>query len=446
MNVKVSISACLLITVSLLASGQSRFAFGHDQIPGEPQSRPIALVGGTIHRISSPAVKEGTVLFEDGKITSVGKSIKLPRGCRTIDVSGQHVYPSLMESMSELGLKEISSVRATVDTFEIGDANPNVRPWVAFNPDSELIPVARSGGVLLASIVPGRGSLRGQSAVMMLDGWNHNDMLLKANTGLMVSWRYYDSREDDADERTKQRNERLKSLEDRLDVAKRYAAARAVDPASQPTDVRLEALVPVVQGDVPMIVEADSQREIEAAVAFCISQKLKLVIYGGYDAPECANLLNKYDVPVIVHATYRLPRRRDDPYDHAYTLPARLHDAGIEFAIGGEGAGGPGGGSAARNLPYHAAVAVAYGLSHEKALHAITLGPAKIMGVDDQVGSLDSGKDATLIVTDGDILLTESNVIDAYVRGAQVDLGSKQKTLANKYRIKYARQKKTPPE
>ncbi|MCA9140617.1 MAG: amidohydrolase family protein, partial [Planctomycetales bacterium] len=147
----------------------------------------------------------------------------------------------------------------------------------------------------------------------------------------------------------------------------------------------------------------------------------------------------KYDVPVIVHATYRLPLRRNDPYDHPYTLPRRLKDAGLRFAIGGSGSGSPGGGAAARNLPYHAAVAVAYGLSPEDAIRAITLSPAEIMGVADRVGSITVGKDATLIVVDGDVLQTESNVTDAYIAGAEIDLGSKHKTLAKKYRTKYAR-------
>ena len=409
----------------------------NDQIPGAAQTTPIALVGGVVHTVDAKTLNNATVVFEKGKITQVGKKVVLPAKCRSIDVSGKHIYPGLMESMSNVGLSEIGSVRATVDTDEVGDENPNLRPWVAVNADSELIPVARAGGVLLASIAPKRGNIRGQSAVIQLDGWTYKDMLLRGDTGMLVSWRSYDSRRGSSTDRAKERDERLKGLSDRLETAARYAIARAARPDWTPVDLRFEALIPVLEGESPMIIDADDRREIEAAVAFCVARGIRPIIYGGYDAPECAPLLKKYDVPVIVHSTYRLPLRRDDPYDHPYTLPSRISKAGIRFAIGGPGSGSPGGGAAARNLPYHAAVAVSYGLPADQAIHAITLAPAEIMGVADRVGSITVGKDATLIVVDGDILQTESNVTDAYIGGAKVDLGSKHKTLADKYRRKY---------
>lgn len=415
-------------------------ANAHDQIPGTPQTHPIALSGGTIHTVDGKTIRGGTVVFEKGVITAVGTKVTLPKGCRRVDVTGKQVYPGLMESMSNVGLSEIGSIRASVDTDELGRENPNLRPWVAVNPDSELIPVARAGGVLLASIAPRKGNIRGQTAVIQLDGWTYSDMLLRENTGTVFSWRYYDSRKGNGVDRAKERDERLEKLAERFETAARYAIARQARPKATPTDVRLESLLSVIEGKTPMIIDADSRREIEASVAFCVSRNIRPIIYGGYDAPQCAAMLKRYDVPVIIHATYRLPRRRHDPYDHAYTLPRRLLDAGIRFAIGGSGSGSPGGGAAARNLPYHAAVAVAYGLPAADAIRAITLSPAEIMGVADRVGSITVGKDATLIVVDGDVLQTESNVTDAYIAGAKVDLGSKQKTLAKKYRTKYARQ------
>lgn len=413
-------------------------AEAHDQVPGTPQDHPIALVGGLVHVIDDDPIENGTVVFDAGKITAVGKKVQLPDNCETIDVTGMHVYPGLMESISDMGLTEIASTRATVDTFEVGDENPNLRPWVAVNPDSELIPVARAGGVLLTSIAPRRGSIRGQSAVIQLDGWTYKDMLLQPDTGMLVSWRSFESREEDPAERAKERDERIKRLSDRFEVAARYAIAREARPDWTPTDLRLEAMLPVLNGESPMIIEADRRREIEAAVTFCAERGIRAIIYGGYDAPLCADLLKNYDVPVIVHGTYRLPLRRDDPFDHPYTLPKRLKDLGVRFAIGGEGAGRPNGASGARNLPYHAGVAVAYGLEPKDAIRAITLAPAEIMGVSDRVGSIKVGKNATLFVADGDILLTETHVTDAYISGAKVDLGSKHKTLAAKYRQKYS--------
>ena len=431
----------LTMSVLVIVLMFSLSAVANDQIPGAPQSKPVALVGGTIHPVDGGVIQSGTVLFEEGKITAVGKQVQLPKKCEVVNIEGQHVYPGLMESMSNLGMVEINAVRSTVDTDEIGSENPNLRPWVAVNPDSELIPVARAGGVLLASIAPKRGDIRGRTAVIALDGWTYSDMLLKPDTGVLVSWRAYDSRKSDASERAEERDKRLNELSERLEQAARYAIAREARPRETPTDLRLEALVSVIEGDSPLIIDADRRREIEAAVAFSVSRGIRPIIYGGYDAPRCAPLLTKYDVPVIVHATYRLPLRRDDSYDDPYTLPRRLHEAGIRFAIGGPGSGSPGGASAARNLPYHAAVAVAYGLPAEQAIRAITLSPAEIMGVSDRVGSLTIGKDATLIVVDGDVLLTESNVTHAYIHGAEVDLSSKHKMLAEKYRIKYRRQK-----
>ena len=213
--------------------------------------------------------------------------------------------------------------------------------------------------------------------------------------------------------------------------------ARAKRAEETPTDLRLESLLPVIAGQQPLFAEADLQFEIESAVAYAQSQKLRLVIHGGYDAAGCAGLLRQYRVPVIIASTYRLPKRRDDPYDAPYTLPERLRKAGVQFAIAGEGAGSPGGAANARNLPYHAAVAVAYGLPHEEALRAITLSATEILGVSDRIGSLSVGKDATLIIADGDILETETNVESAYMQGRVVDLGSRHKTLYEKYKRKY---------
>ncbi|MCO8125226.1 amidohydrolase family protein [Stieleria sp. TO1_6] len=427
------------LAVAICLSGSTN-APAHDQIPGAPQTRPIAIVGGTIHRVDAAPINQGAVLFTDGVIQACGKNLTLPENCVTIDATGKHVYPGLIESISSIGLVEVNSVRGSVDTHEIGDENGNLQPWVAVNPDSELIPVARAGGVLLAAIAPDGGKIRGQTSVIQLDGWTADDMLLTGTAGIMVSWRSYDSREGDDQKRATERDRKLSELADRLDQAKRYAATRTSTSADDQTDLRLAALVPVVAGQMPLIVQADRRREIESAVAFAASRGIRIVIYGGYDAPQCAEMLKKYDVPVIVHSTYRLPLRRDDPYDHPYTLPARLHAAGIAFAIGGPGSGSPAGPSQARNLPYHAAVAAAHGLSREQAIRSITLSPAEILGVDDRVGSITVGKDATLIVVDGDVLLTESNVTAAYIGGREVDLGNRHQTLAEKYKLKYKRQ------
>lgn len=411
----------------------------HDQIPGAPQTRPIVIKGATVHVIDGPTIENGSVLFEEGKITAVGTIVEIPDQVMEVDGTGKHVYPGLIESMSDIGLREISAVDATDDRTEHGDRNPNARSWIAVNPDSELIPVARSGGVLVAMTAPRGRWMRGQAAVIALDGWTVDEMAILAPAGLYVDWGAMYPRDEDDEKQRQKREQKLTELDTLLDEARRYGDARQARPSGTPTDLRLESLLPVIHGDRPLIAEADLQPEIESAVAYAQAHGLQLVINGGYDAVHCAGLLKQYEVPVIVGSTYRLPLRRDDPYDASYTLPQRLREAGVRFAIAGEGAGSPGGAANARNLPYHAAVAVAHGLPHAEGLRAITLSAAEILGVADRIGSITVGKDATLIIADGDILETETNVTAAYIQGRRVDLGSRHKTLYEKYKQKYSR-------
>ncbi len=411
--------------------------FAHDQIPGKPQTHPIVIKNATIHPVDRPTIDEGWLLLEDGLITGIGKAVAVPESAIEIDGSGKHIYPGLIASISDIGLNEISSVTETDDRVELGDRNPNVRSWVAVNPDSELIPVARAGGVLTAMTAPLGPWMRGQSAVLNLDGWTVAEMTLLAPAGLFVNWsamRPRPNKEDDGIQREKQ----LADLDALLDEARRYRAARAARPETTPSDQRLESLLPVIDGSRPWIAEANLQDEIESAVAYAQSQSLRLVIHGGYDAESCSELLTKYNIPVIIGSTFRLPIRRDDPYDAAFTLPQRLQQAGIKFSIAGEGRGASGGASNLRNLPQHAAVAVGYGLSRDLALRSITLSAAEIIGVADRIGSITVGKDATLIITDGDILEIQTNVTDAFIQGRKVDLGSRHKTLYEKYKQKYS--------
>lgn len=429
----------LLVFTIAMALGSwalCRTATAHDQIPGAPQKGPIAVVAGTVHPVSGGSIENGTVLFENGRITAVGEDVEIPAGAERIDASGMHVFPGMIDSMTNLGLREIGAVDVTVDTHETGDENPNVRAWVAVNPDSELIPVARANGVLAAMIVPSGSGIRGQSAVMALDGWTANEMMIRAPAGLCVNWERMEPREDDEKKRTDAREKRMKELDDLLDLAARYEAAREAAPHATPSNTRLESLLPVVHGQLPLIAEADRQAAIESAVAYAASRDLKLVIAGGYDADHCAAILNRYQVPVIITATYRLPRYRHDPYDASYTLPERLRKAGVKFAICGDA----GNSSNARNLPYHAANAVAYGLPEEEALRSITLTPAEILGVADKIGSLEEGKLATLLIADGHILESDTQITAAFIEGRKVDLRSRHTMLYEKYKTKYDRQ------
>jgi imidazolonepropionase-like amidohydrolase len=407
-------------------------------VPGAPQERPVAIVGATIHPVSGPSIEPGTIVFEAGRITALGPAggVPVPDGAERVEGAGRHVYPGLIDPATTLGLTEVSSVRGTVDTREVGRINPGGRAQVAFQPESELLPVTRSNGVLVAGVTPTGDLLAGQAAAMTLDGWTWEEATLRAPIGMVVHWpgMLLVRGEGTNEERQKENREaQLRLLRQAFADARAYRAAKAAGGAGFVPDVRWEGMLPVLDRRVPLFVNAEEIHQIEAAVAFARAEDLRLVVIGGYDAPAAAELLRRHDVPVIVSAIHRLPRRRGDPYDAAYTVPARLHAAGVRFAIANGGTWNE------RNLPYAAATAAAYGLPADRALHAITLGAAEILGIADRVGSLEPGKDATLIVTTGDPLEQATQVTQAWIGGRAVDLDDRQKTLFAKYREKYRR-------
>jgi len=408
--------------------------------PGAPQDRPIALVGGTLHLTSRGEVANGTVVFDRGRITTVGSEADIPSNAVRIDVRGKQVYPSLIDAYSTLGLVEIDAARATVDFAEVGTLTPNVHAEVAVNPESESIPVTRSNGVLLANVAPRGAFLRGTSAMMMMDGWTWADMTLRAPIGMFLTWpgmvvNTVGPARDTEEDQKKRRDKALLDLQDAFDQARAYwTAEKSGHAEGVPTDARWAAMIPVLEGKLPLIVEATEIQGIQAAVAFCEREKVKMILLGGYDAPACAELLVKHDIPVIVGVVHRLPARQYEAYDTPFTVADRLRRAGVRFCITNGG-----GFWNERNLPYEAATAVAYGMPADEALKAITIYPAQILGVADRVGTLDTGKDATLFVSDGDILDVRSHVERAFVQGREVDLNDKQKTLWAKYREKYRR-------
>lgn len=421
----------------LLATG-SPAARAAVPVPGAPQERPVAIVGATIHPVSGAPFGNGTIVFAGGRITALGPAAgtAVPADAERVDGTGRHVYPGLIDPFTTLGLTEIGSVRATVDSREIGPINPNARPQVAFHPESELLPVTRSNGVLVVGAAPSGGLLPGQVAAMTLDGWTWEDMTLRAPVGMVVEWppMLVVRGEGPPEERQREaREKRLRALHQAFDDARAYRVAKAAAGADLPVDERWEAMLPVLDRRIPLFVVAEEVLQIEAAVAFAEAESLRLVIVGGYDAPAAAGLLARHDVPVVVSAIQRLPRRRGDPYDAAFTVPARLAAAGVRFCIANGGTWNE------RNLPYAAATAAAFGLSGDQALSSITLDAARILGIADRVGSLEPGKDATLILTDGDPLEEPTHVERAWIGGRGIDLDDRQKDLNAKYREKYRR-------
>lgn len=420
---------CLCV-VAFTASATSPSLHGSDEVPGAPQKKAIALTNAVIHTILEPPIERGTLLFENGVIKAVGAHVKIPAGVDVIDLEGQHVYPGLIEAMSQIGLREVSAVRASIDSSETGSINPNVKAHIAFNPDSEVIPVTRANGILLAVSAPSGGRVSGYASVMQMDGWTWEQMLVKSGVGLVVNWPFPSN---------SGASSGLKDLRTLIEDAIAYHRARGVEDGDQKFDIRLDAFGPVLSGKTPIIVRANDQRSIQAAVAFADEYDLKLIIFGGHDAVRCAELLKKHDVPVIIDSVLRRPRRRHEPYDAAYTLASRLSKKGVRFCISGYGREETWN---ARNLPYHAAMAASHGLSYADALRSVTQFPAEILGISDRVGTLEVGKDATVIVTSGDPLEIDTQVHRAWVQGRKVELTSRHTRLNDKYEQKYEQLKR----
>jgi imidazolonepropionase-like amidohydrolase len=436
----------LAATVLLFAAR----AAASPEIPAPPQAGPIVLVGATLHPVDGPDVPAGMLLFDGGRIVAMGREIAVPEGATRIELAGLHVYPGMIDAYTQLGLLEIPSLRASLDHTETGSVNPNAKAQRAFNPDSELIPVTRSGGVLTVVAAPTGGLIAGTSAVMQLDGWTYEDMALKADWGIHLAWpnmapeRGWWVEESDAEQLAK-RDAQFQQLRRTFADARAYHVAWQAHlggkGATPEFDARWEAMRPLLEREMPLVVSANDARQIRGAMAFAQAEGLRLVIYGGYDAPDCADLLKQHNVPVILAAVHRLPRNDDSPVDEPFTIPARLHKAGVRFCISESDAT-----ANVRNLPHHAGAAAAAGLPVDVALRSITLSPAEILEVADRIGSLAVGKDATLIVTDGDLLEVTTRVQQAYIAGRRIDLSDRQKRLYEKYQEKYRRLEKAAPK
>lgn len=431
--------------LTLLAAGSlAAAAAASTVIPARRPAGPVLLRGGTVHPVAGPALERTDLLLQDGRIAALGPRLAAPKGAEVVDVTGRHVYPGFISANSQLGLTEVASVRATVDTAELGAVNPNARTQVAVNPESELIPVARLNGVLTANVAPlagggfggGASLFAGTSALIRLDGWTWEDMTLRPQVALHLYWPALDVSRDPRNPRGE--SEQRRAIADRLKVIRdTFAAARAYAGAKQSgrpdTDLRLEALLPVLRGEQRLFVHADALNQIQSALDWARGEGLTFTLVGGRDAWRVADRLKEAGVGVILGGTFNLPPRRDDAYDTAFSAPAKLHAAGVRFclAMGTDGASET---ANERNLPYEAAIAAGYGLPRDQALRAVTLSAAELLGVEAELGSLEVGKRATLIVTDGDPLELTSNVQLAFIDGARIDLRSRQTELFEKYR------------
>jgi imidazolonepropionase-like amidohydrolase len=402
----------------------------HDPRAGEL----VAIVGGTVHPIDAPDIANGTVLVQRGRIVDVGENLSVPVEAQVIDAAGQHVWPGMIALNTSLGLREIGSVRGTLDDSEIGGNQPDVRVASSIHAATAHIPVTRSNGITRSQTAPqGRGPLSGQSAVVRLSGDTWEEALMVDRD--MLHLRFPRTRNND-DEKKKERPE-VEALTRLFAEAREYG--RLVDEASSqglaapPFDPRLEALVPYARGERRVAVHANNAQTILYALEFVRAQALDAVLYGAMEGWKVVDAIRASGLPVVTGPVMALPASDYDPYDAAYANAAVLHRAGIEVAIMAVDDDNT------RNLPLHAGMAVAYGLPYEEALRAITYTPARILGLEHELGSLRAGKLADIVVTDGDLLEATSRVTAVLVDGRIQDLGNRQIELYEYYRARMRR-------
>ena len=388
------------------------------------------LRGGTIHTISGPVIENGSVLVRNGKIVGVGHNLTAPEGTQVIDVQGEQIYPGMIDSASKMGQEK-------TDAEELGDFNPQLDPANTVNPDDEQLPASRGNGVTSAIEMPEGELISGQLSLVHLDATAFAPKLAIHLQFPAIETTTIPPHEsfDDDDEPTTAVEEKvvpyaeakaafdakMKELNGFFDAARRYRHSHTT------RDLRYEAMIPVLDGKEPMFVTAVREREIRDAIAFADKQKIKIVLADPYEAYKVLALIKAHNIPVVLGPTMSLPLNRDDPYDRSYTTPAAIYNAGIKFSIGTFSA------KKGRNLPYQAAMAVPYGLPHDEAYKAVSLNAAEIFGLGRRLGSVDEGKVADLIVTDGDPLETTTHVKMVFIDGKPVDLKTRQQQLYEKY-------------
>jgi imidazolonepropionase-like amidohydrolase len=413
-------------------------------IPNNPGKKPtFAIRNATIYPVTAPPIPNGTIVFSNGLITAVGANVTIPAGATVIDGDGLSVYPGLIDSGSQVGLVETGSVPGTVDTSELGEINPNAAAIIAVNPHSNLIPVTRVNGITTVIAAPSGGILSGQDALINLSGWTPQEMMVKAPVAMHVNFprlrnAAFDEQPQDeeaAKEAQKNYTTQLDNLRDTLRDAQAYAkaaGARAKDGNVKrfDRDLVLEALVPVVEGREPVVIHADSARDIRAALKFAGEFKLKVILSGAQDVAKVLPELKKGNIPVILGPILSMPNREDDPYDLVFTNAKTLYDNGIKFSIQSADSHN------ARNLPYHAAACAAFGLPKDAALKSITIAPAEIFGVADKLGSLEVGKMANVILTDGDPLEIVTHVKRLFIAGEDISLETNQTLLYEKFKAR----------
>lgn len=423
----------LLTVLTLMASA----VLAQVPAPAPLQSHPVLLTGATLHVGNGTVIEKAAVAFEKGKIIYAGPAAGAPvLNAERIDVSGQHIYPGLIQPNTQLGLNEVESVRATIDEREVGQLNPNVRALVAYNTDSDVLPTIRANGVLLVQVTPLGGTISGQSSVMQLDAWNWEDAVLKADEGLHLRWPVLNKPGSPLNQKNAITAQAKEKLLQELDMLFQEAAAYGKGRFDK-HNFKLAALQGLFDGSKKLYLHAQQSKEIIEGVLFARKAGIRqIVLVGGRDAWRITDFLRQHQIPVLLSGVHALPGLAGDDTDLPYKTPYLLQQAGILYGLDYSASL-----HGVRNLPFIAGTAAAYGLSKEEALMAVTANTARILGIDDQVGTLEAGKQATLVVSGGDLLDMRGNQVNyAFIQGRQLNLSDKQKLLYQKFKDKYDRE------
>ena len=425
-----TIVAALLVSLSSLAQ--------ETVYPAPAYKGMLFIKNGTVHVGNGQVLENTTIQINNGKIEKIGANLPIPADdVKVFDAAGKHVYPGLILSNTNTGLKEIGSgVRGSNDFSEIGDMNPNVKSIVAYNSESKIINTLRSNGILLANIVPQGQLLAGSSSVVQFDAWNWEDAAYKTDGAMHFYMPSLINRRRGgfgggapAQDPIKAGLERIEMVKSFLQEAKGYY----LQQNKTATNLKFDAVKGLFNKSQKLFVHCDLVKEMLIAVDFVKEFGFDVVIVGGSESFQIAPLLKQNNIPVILQQLHSLPTSEDDDVDQPFKTPAVLQKAGVLFAISDED-----GQTTGRNLMFNAGTAASYGLSKEEALASITLNAAKILGVADKTGTIEVGKDANIIVSEGDILDMKSSVVTkAYIQGRELNLDDKHKQLNERFKTKY---------
>ena len=422
---------------TLLFSSLTTLCFAQANIsPAAKQNKAIAITGATIHVGNGTVIQNGTIVFNNGKIVTVTAGGQaLNPGVTEIKAAGKHVYPGFIAPVTNLGLTEFESVKATLDFEEIGNLNPHIRSLVAYNTDSKVPATLRSNGVLMAQVTPQGGTISGSSSVVQLDAWNWEDAVIRADDAQHMTWpvlpRFRPGRSrgpmTSPEALQERRDQAVNELEAFFAEAKAYSENKP-----EVVNARLAAMKHLFDGSEKLFITANTQKDIVAAVNFAKKFKITPVIVGGNEAYLITDFLKDNNVSVVISQPHALPANNDDDVNMPYKNGAILANAGINVVVSIEGYWQQ------RNLPFMAGTVSAWGLDKEKALQTITLNTAKVLGIDKTAGSLEPGKDATLFISSGDALDMKSNeVVQAFIQGRDINLDNLHKQLNKKFSDKY---------